>query len=119
MPDSITFGSVTPLIPAGGDLSVAIAFYENQLGFTTTYQDEGMAIVNRDQSSLMLIKNDDRHWAENTSLRIAIVGVEALYADYQARGFEGLRSLGVKPWGTKEFAVIDPTGVCLAFYERI
>jgi hypothetical protein len=26
--------------------------------------------------------------------------------------------LGTRPWGTREFSIIDPSGVCIAFVEQ-
>jgi hypothetical protein len=48
-----------------------------------------------------------------------VQGIEGLYAEFQKRGGKvhpnGL--LQTKPWGTKEFAAIDPNGVCVTFQE--
>jgi hypothetical protein len=27
-------------------------------------------------------------------------------------------ALGTQPWGTREFSIIDPSGVCIAFVEQ-
>ena len=27
--------------------------------------------------------------------------------------------LTTKPWGTQEFAILDPAGVCMTFYEPV
>lgn len=118
---SARLGNVTPLIPAGDDLDKAVLFYERLLGFKKTYQDEGMAIVKRDDASLFLIKSDDRHWAENTSLRIRTDNLDALYDSYQAEkmGDEHLKPLKEPPWGTKEFTILDLAGVCITFYENL
>jgi hypothetical protein len=116
--DAPIFGIISPLIPAGDDLGATVIFYEQKLGFTTIYREEAMAIVKRGQAELLLVKNDDKHLADNTSLRIAIEGVEQLYADYQSKGIR-MNTLEVKPWGSKEFSVIDPAGVCIAFYEDV
>jgi uncharacterized glyoxalase superfamily protein PhnB len=52
-------------------------------------------------------------------VRIAVKGIEALYAEYQARGgkVHPNGSLQTKPWGTKEFSTIDPNGVCVTIQE--
>lgn len=120
--------SITPMIPAGKDMKAALAFYEQKLGFRAIYQadDLSMAILQRDAVEIMLLASDDPHTASQTSLRIQLSGVAALYAEYQAHTiapFEqvdgaGMTTLKSMPWGTREFAVRDLTGVCITFYEN-
>jgi predicted enzyme related to lactoylglutathione lyase len=115
-------GCISPLIPAGSDLEAAIAFYEQQLGFTTIHREGKplyMAIVQRDAAQIFLLKNDDRDLAEQTALRISVDDIEQLYAEYQSRGGTMIHpngQLASKPWGVKEFTVIDLARVCITFY---
>ena len=52
-------------------------------------------------------------------VRIAVKGIEELYAEYQKHGgiVHPNGPLQTKPWGTKEFGAIDPNGVCVTFQE--
>lgn len=101
----------------------AIAFYEDQLGFITIHKEGDpvtMAIVKRDSAEIFLQKNDDRHLAEWTTFRIHVEHVEQLYEELQAKGGEMIHPNGkleIKPWGTREFAILDLTGICITFYE--
>lgn len=121
MSDRPVLGNLSPLIPAGDDVDATIAFYERQLGFTTIHQEGNpteMAIVKRDAVEIFLFKNDDRHVAEQTAFRIHVQHIEVLYEEYQAQDvLHPNGKLETKPWGTKEFGVLDPTGVCITFYE--
>jgi catechol 2,3-dioxygenase-like lactoylglutathione lyase family enzyme len=123
MSERPVLGHLSPLIPAGSDVDATIAFYEQQLGFTTVHKEgepTEMAIVKRDTVEIFLFQNDDRHVAEQTAFRIHVEHVEALYAEYQAQGvIHPNGKLDAKPWGTKEFGVLDPTGVCITFYEPV
>lgn len=120
--------SITPMIPAGKDMRAALAFYEHTLGFHAVYKadDLSMVILQRDAVEIMLLASDDPHTASQTSLRIRLSGVAALYAEYQAQAippFEqvdgaGMTTLKRMPWGTREFAIRDLAGVCLTFYEN-
>ena len=122
------FSNLTPMLPAGNDIKAALAFYEQKLGFAATYKadDLSMVILRRGAVEIMLQDFDDPHTASQTSLRIQLTGVDALYAEYQAQaippfhqvGGAGLGSLKMTPWGTREFAVRDLAGVCITFYER-
>jgi uncharacterized glyoxalase superfamily protein PhnB len=116
-------GNISPFIPAGKDVEKAIAFYEQQLGFTTVYREGEpvtMAIVKRDSAQIFLQQNDDKHLAEWTTFRIQVEQIEQLYNEFQAKGGTMIHpngTLQTKPWGTKEFTVIDLAGVCITFYE--
>ena len=112
--------AITPMIPAGGDLDAAIAFYE-QLGFTKTWQHGDTARMSRDAVNILLFQNEDRHLAEWTSCRVQVANIEALYEEFSQMGGQMIHPNGkleTKPWGLKEFAILDPAGVCLTFFER-
>ncbi|MDY7012994.1 MAG: glyoxalase superfamily protein [Cyanobacteriota bacterium] len=121
--NSPKLGTISPLIPAGDDVEAAIAFYEEKLGFTATHTEGDpmkMAIVERDRATLFLIQNGDKHLAENTALRIEVEGIEQFYAEILAKDEKTVHPNGrleVKPWGPKEFGVMDLAGVCITFYE--
>jgi uncharacterized glyoxalase superfamily protein PhnB len=128
MPNSTpVFSSLTPMIPAGKDMKAALDFYEQKLGFEPTYKDDDMVILRRGAVEIMLQNNDDPHTASQTSFRIQLTGVDALYEEYQAQAIApfhlgagaGLGSVKMTPWGTREFAVRDLAGVCITFYERL
>ena len=111
-----SFHSVTPLIPAGRSLADALAYFTGQLGFSIVWQGGNMAGVARDGVTLNLIENDDKGWAENTSLSIGVSDLEALYEEY--RGLSEVGKLEMKFWGRREFHLIAPSGVCFQFYQQ-
>lgn len=125
---AVEFGQLTPMLPTTADFARSVDFYEKTLGFTSRYQDDGMAIMVRDSTEIILQNYVDAHVASQTAVRIRVSDVDALYAEYSAKNippFEadvenaGISRLEVKPWGTKEFAVRDLAGVCLTFYQRL
>ncbi len=123
MSDRPVLGNLSPMIPAGADVETAIVFYEQKLGFTTIHKEgepTEMAIVTRDAVAIFLCKNDDRYLAEQTAFRMHVEDVERLYEEDQAQGvIHPHGQLATKPWGTTEFAVLDPAGVCITFYEAV
>jgi uncharacterized glyoxalase superfamily protein PhnB len=123
MPNIPILGNLSPLIPAGSDVNATLAFYVQKLGFTTRYtqgEPTDMAIITRDAVEIFLCRNHDRYVAEQTSFRIHVQHVEHLYAEYQAQGvIHPNGQLTTKPWGTQEFAILDPAGVCITFYEPV
>ena len=112
---------VSPLLPAA-DIEAAIAFYVEKLGFTLTYRDgtpAGFANLNRDDIQLHLYAHAGRDLAEATSLRIQVEQIDQLYAHCsEHRIVHPNGALATRPWGTREFATIDPSGVCITFFQR-
>jgi hypothetical protein len=54
------------------------------------------------------------------AFRIQMEDIENLYTEYQAQNvIHPNGSLEVKPWGKKEFSIIDLDGVCITFFESI
>ncbi|MFL9458970.1 VOC family protein [Tolypothrix bouteillei VB521301_2] len=123
MSNSPRLGNISPIVPAGSDMEKAIAFYESQLGFLTIHTEGNpvtMAVVKRDSAEIFLQKNDDKHLAQGTAFRVHVEHVEQLYEEFQAKGGEMIHPNGqleMKPWGTTEFAILDPAGICITFYE--
>jgi catechol 2,3-dioxygenase-like lactoylglutathione lyase family enzyme len=123
MSNSAILRNISPIIPAGKDVEKAIAFYEQQLGFTTVYKEGNpvtLAIIERDSAQILLQQNDDKHLAEWTTFRIQVEHIEQLHEEFLAKGGGMIHPNGqlqTKPWGVKELAVLDPSGVCITFYE--
>ena len=116
-------GNISPLIPAGDNVEEAIAFYEQKLGFKVIHQEgkpARMAIVERDGATIFLVKNDYQPLDNSIALRIKVSGIEQLYQEFLAKGDDIIHpndKLATKPWGPKEFSIIDLAGVCITFYE--
>ncbi len=61
----------------------------------------------------------DRTTPENTSCRFHVLGVDELYAEYSAAGvIHPNAPLEQKPWGLREFGILDPSGNLIQFAER-
>ena len=79
--------SISPLIPGGEDLEKTVVFYEQKLGFKRIHTEGNpiyMAIVQRDNVQIFLLKKEDRQVAEETSLRISVNQIEQLYEELKA-----------------------------------
>ncbi len=116
----VSFGGITPLIPAN-DVEAAIAFYTTKLGFTEMWRNGEPvteAGVLRDAASVIFFECKDRAIADMTSFRIRVDGIEAFYEKCKSENIvHPGGALGVKPWGSQEFAIIDPSGVCITFWQ--
>jgi len=112
-----TLRSVTPLIPSGGSLAEAVAFYRDHMGFAVVWQSAGMAGIRRDGIEFNLVQNDNQAWADNASFSIGVSDLDALYQEYRQIPAK-VGPLEVKSWGRREFHMIVPSGVCLQFYKH-
>jgi hypothetical protein len=110
---------VAPVLPAQ-HIGDTVAFYAQKMGFEVRYQDESYAIVVRSGVQLNFWQCDDRYIADNTACYVYVQGIEALYAAYQAQGIiHPNGALEAKPWGVKEFTVLDNNGCAIRFGERL
>ena len=115
-----TLDSVAPRFLVG-DMEQALAFY-GQLGFATTYHDEGFAIVERDRIALQFNVSDPTQEPPKSRsvCYIGVTNIEALYQQYVPTGaIQSPPPLQATPWGTKEFWLCDPFRNILIFGESI
>jgi len=117
--------SAIPVLPAV-NVADSLHWWIEVCSFQETFRDAtppNYAGIHRGEAHLHLASVDDKALArtlgEQTMVRLAVQGIEALYAEYQKRGGKVHPNgpLQTKPWGTKEFATIDPNGVCVTFQE--
>ena len=122
--DPIIKGAI-PVLPAV-HTAESLRWWTEVCGFTETFRDAtppNYAGINRGNAYLHIAGMTDKGLArtigDQTMVRIAVEGIEILYTEYQKRGgkVHPNGSLQTKPWGTKEFAAIDPNGVCVTFQE--
>jgi hypothetical protein len=120
-----TFKGAIPVLPAA-DTAASLKWWTEICGFTETFRDHtppNYVGINRGQAYLHISGMQDKELArkvgDQTMVRIAVKGIEDLYAEYQKCGgiVHPHGPLQSKPWGTKEFGAIDPNGVCVTFQE--
>jgi catechol 2,3-dioxygenase-like lactoylglutathione lyase family enzyme len=112
------FKQVIPKFPAA-DVQLALAFYEQKLGFVRLFDYGDYAAVERDNLEIHLWACDDKRLAENTGCRVGVTDIEELYAEYQqADVIHPNGALEEKPWGMKEFVALDMDGNALFFFEE-
>jgi catechol 2,3-dioxygenase-like lactoylglutathione lyase family enzyme len=111
--------SLTSAVPilVTGKFEASVHFFR-RLGFDTRYKDDMYAIMYRDAVEL--------HFSEDKSLdphdnmhecRIHVRNVDALYASFPDEAIHPHGKIADMPWGTREFAVLDPGGLCVKFVE--
>jgi len=124
-----------PVLPVR-EIAAAVDFYVSRLGFRSDHADAGYAILLRGAVQIHLWAATDERWRERpgeplvsgaetflagtASARIAVSGIEALCAEMTAAGvMHPNGSLNDKPYGLREFAVLDLDGNLLTFFQKI
>ena len=102
------------------DLEATQRFYADKAGFTPVARYPDYAICARDGVQLHFWLTDDADIPKETSCRIDVLGIEALYAEMTTAGVVHPNGpLRQQPWGFKEFAVLDADGNLITFGERM
>jgi len=135
----MAFTRTIPALPVL-DIAAATQFYAERFGFTAAYDDNGFARVVRDEAEIHLWQASDEQWknradfminpvcsgaedfiAGTASCRIAVAGIDEVYAEMAVTGVLHYRDQGSAvdtAWNTREFATTDLDGNLLTFYER-
>lgn len=110
-----------PILPSS-DVRAGIDFYVQKLGFSEAFshgEPASYAGVSRDGAMVHLCQMDDaKAIAAQTMLRFSVQNLDALYDELKDSGaMHPNGSLQTKPWGTREFTLLDLDGVCVTFFE--
>ncbi len=106
-----------PVLPTA-DIDGTLRFYTGKLGFVEEFRAETYAGVMRDGVDIHFRLCPERNIAENTSSRIQVRGIDELYDEYRAEGvIHRNGSLATKPWGLREFSIVDESGNTITFAE--
>ena len=106
------------------DMSVTLIYYNDKLGFdcVSKWQEPPVyAIVERDGHRIHFrcadgpIPNPEKYDDELLDAYVSVEDVDALYAEYAARGVEFTRVLADTSWQTREFVIKDCDGRLVAF----
>jgi len=123
------------------DISRAVAFYRDRLGFRCLHEESSFAIVARDMAEIHLWAADDDGWADRdpsgepspvisgaetfiagtASCRIEVSDLDELYTEMRRSGvlYDATTVIETRPWGQRDFSVLDPWRNLIAFYERV
>lgn len=101
------------------DIERSAEFFATTLGFTKAHVAQGAyGIVTNGPVEIHFWACSDRHIAEATGCRVQVRGIELLHRQCESHGIVHPNApLDIKPWGTKEFAILDLDGNLVTFYE--
>jgi catechol 2,3-dioxygenase-like lactoylglutathione lyase family enzyme len=101
------------------DITRSVSFYRDMLGFVVVHAEPGVyAVLSRDDIQLHLWSCAERRIAENTSCRVQVKGLDSLYAEYAPKAVlhPNASDIRLRPWGAREFVVLDDSGNCITFF---
>lgn len=117
--EPVRFRRSVPVLPSL-DIGRSLAFYEERLKAEVLFRTEDYAALRRGPVEFHLWLCHDPGIPRATGFRIEVEGLEALHAACARAGvLHPNAPLGERPWGLREFAILDPDGNLLTFFERV
>jgi uncharacterized glyoxalase superfamily protein PhnB len=105
---------IKAFVPAR-ELVESIAFYE-ALGFEATMESDGLAYLRYGKTSFLLSQFYNPEHANNFVMHMLVADADDLYRNAEASDVAKKFSVRLsppddRPWGIRDFTLIDPTGV--------
>lgn len=119
MPTMLT--AIIPKLPMRDPVATR-TYYVDQLGFTIEGEYDNYLIVERDGVELHFFLYEDLDPRENYGqVYIRVHGIDVLHDMWSAQGvsIHPNGALSDKPWGQREFALLDPDHNLLTFGEAL
>jgi hypothetical protein len=118
MQQTVSFVVATPVL-ASLDIGRSVDFFCEKLGFAKVYAEQGSyGIVSSGVVSIHFWACADKRIAEATGCRIGVQGIQELFSRCIAHAIVHPNApLATAPWGNQEFAILDPDGNLVTFYE--
>ncbi len=103
------------------DIKKSVAFYKTKLGFDRQgYLDDNYAIIARDNFVVHFWKCNDKIHPENTSCYVDVQDIDGLYEELKPHGvIHPNGTLEDKPYGMREFAILDNDGNLIRFGQEL
>lgn len=121
MPD-MTAIEVKAFVPSR-DFSLSKRFYQD-FGFTLGWSSDQLAYFHHGSSSFLLQKFYVKEHADNFMMHLLVENVEAWWGHVQEIGLAAKYDVKVappedRPWGLRDFVVVDPAGVLWRIGQNI
>jgi hypothetical protein len=103
------------------DVAVGIDLFVDGIGLEVLYRDDDLVVAARDHVKVFLVEDAESAAKDRPELSIETDDIEAVYADVSARRPDllhpNLARVTRRPWGAREFALLDSTTVCVVFRD--
>jgi hypothetical protein len=105
------------------DFALSKRFYQD-FGFDLAWSSESLAYFSHGNSSFLLQDFYEKAHAENFKMHLLVEDVEAWWNHVKDQGLEARYGVRIeppsdKPWGIRDFALSDPTGVAWRIGQNI
>ena len=102
-------------------LQDGLEFFVDGLGFEVLYQDANMAVIARDGAKAYIVQNPECAARDRPELGVDTDDIDTVFKEMSTRSKHLLHpnssSVALRPWGSREFAMLDKTTVCVTFRE--
>ena len=103
------------------DVDDGVDLFVGVLGFAVLHRDETLVVVERDIAKAHLVQDAEFAAKDRPEIAIETDTIDALHAEIAAKRPEclhpNLKTIQSRPWGAREFAVRDRTGVCVVLRQ--
>ena len=106
---------VMPELPLS-NVATGVVHYRDVLGFEVNYSQHDIGVMDRDGMRVLLIARSSRHTGIG-SCAFYVTDADGLHAELVTKGANVQGPPVSKPWGLREFAVLDPEGNRLTFAQ--
>jgi len=106
---------IMPALPLD-DVPAGVRHYRDVLGFSVNYEQHDIGVMDRDEVRLLLIARTADHTGIGSAY-FYVRDVDALYAEFLAKGADIEGEPVSQPWGLREFSVRDPERNRLTFAQ--
>jgi catechol 2,3-dioxygenase-like lactoylglutathione lyase family enzyme len=134
-----TLSQAIPAMPVR-DAAFSSAFYRDKLGFQVLHEEDGFAVLGRDDARVHLWQAGDETWRDRDSIeqpvrsgaesfiagtascRIEVEGVDELYDELRPNDVihpVSSEGVGETDFGTREFATLDGDGNLITFFQWV
>jgi hypothetical protein len=114
------FLSLEPFVPSGPDYKKSKSLFL-ALGFTLTWENEGMAGFEREGCRFILQHFDNKFFAENYMLSVKVSSAQEIWNDIMVKNLPEKFGIRVNPPEKQPYGIevnmIDVAGVCWHFVE--
>lgn len=113
---------IKAFVPAR-DFKLSKRFYED-LSFTVAWSSDDLAYLHAGPSSFLLQRFYQQEHAANFMMHLLVADVQAWWkqvVDQQLAGRYGVKAQAPedRPWGVRDFVLVDPTGVLWRIGQNI
>lgn len=102
-------------------LQDGLDLFVDGLGFEILHRDNELAVVAREGAKAYIVESPEYAAKDRPELAVETDDIDALYEEISQRAPHLLHpnasKISLRPWGAREFAVLDQTTVCVVFRE--